>query len=147
MDKSATVHVSTRRPQSLELVQERYPSSMQRIAASLRLGQLRRSSKLRAGLLLVCMLLRPQGAWEVFRTIGGSVSVAMCNDGVGLCAELLTNIVYAAGLCCLDRLAEVRSRLLELLAAGRNGEQLRLSADSFRCKYGSIWLLQCTARR
>ena len=31
------------------------------------------------------MLLRPQGAWEVFRTIGGSVSVAMCNDGVGLC--------------------------------------------------------------
>ena len=51
----------------------------------------------------VCMLLRPQGAWEacrtaandlgtcwhvdhqVFRTIGGSVSVAMCNDGIGLC--------------------------------------------------------------
>lgn len=115
VDKSAAVHAPTVRSHQchLDVVQRRYPSALQRIAASLQLGQLH-SSKLRAALLLVCMLLRPQGAWEVFRTIGGSVSVAMCNDGIGLCAELLTNIVYAAGLCCLDRLAEALSRQLSL---------------------------------
>lgn len=98
----------------LQVVQRRFPTSLQRIAAALQLGKLRGSSILRAALLLVCMLLRPQAAWEVFRTIGGSVSVAMCNDGVGLCAEMLMNIVYAAGLCCLDRLAEALSRQLSL---------------------------------
>eukprot|EP00913_Durusdinium_trenchii_P030274 g28363.t1 len=90
----------------------------------LRLGKLRGSSILRAALLLVCMLLRPQAAWEVFRTIGGSVSVAMCNDGVGLCNALSFTVpsqlprlrirTQAAGLCCLDRLAEALSRQLSL---------------------------------
>ncbi|CAJ1452357.1 unnamed protein product [Effrenium voratum] len=117
----------------LEVVLRRLPRGLQRIAAALQLGRLQRSSKLRAALLVACMLLRPQAAWEVFRTIGGSVGLAMCNDGTGVCAELLINITYASGLCCLDRCVEALSRQLSLqvwsdLASAMHGQALQAAA-------------------
>ncbi|CAE8589637.1 unnamed protein product, partial [Polarella glacialis] len=95
-------------------VLKRWPSAARRIAAALQLHQASPASRVRFAALCACLMIRPQAAWEVYRTVGGSVGLAMCNDGAGLCAELLLNVTYAAGLCCLDRLIEALSRRLML---------------------------------
>lgn len=95
-------------------VLRRWPSAPQRIAAALQLDRMSGVSKARLAVLLGCMLIRPQASWEVYRTIGGSVGLAMCNDSVGLCAELSLNVAYAIVLACLDRFAERLSRWIML---------------------------------
>lgn len=97
-----------------ERVLTRYPTILRRLFAALRLERLGFKVLARFFAILVCMVIRPQASWEVYRTVGGSVALAMTNDGVGLAAELIINLVYGAGLCCLDRSIEALSQRLML---------------------------------
>jgi len=97
-------------------VSERWPSVARRIAAALQVELMDSTTRRRFALLLAGIVIRPQAAWEVYRTVGGSVGLAMCNDSAGLWAELLINITYAAGLTFLDRGLEnlARKVMIEL---------------------------------
>lgn len=122
--------------------EEQSTSPLKRVISVLQLRNLDKRTQLRFVQLLACMIVRPQVAWEIYRTIGGSIALAMCNDSIGLLSELLINLIYAAGLTCLDRHIENLGRNLSLevwrhLTARLHHEALdeaaffRLSTDGY----------------
>jgi len=75
---------------------KRYPSALARIRAALRMDLIDGATRVKIASYFLCIIVRPQINWEVMRTIGGSITRAMCNDGMGLTAELLVNFSWVS---------------------------------------------------
>jgi ABC-type uncharacterized transport system fused permease/ATPase subunit len=106
--KDASVQIATPAKRS----KQRWPTAIERIGAALRVDLIDTPTRMRCLLLVFCMMGRAQFNWEVYRTVAGSVTRTMCNDGPGLYAELIANLLYASGLTTLDRFLDNLGRRL-----------------------------------